>query len=226
MKRRRLAVGVGDVVDAVLVDLQVVGHRRQRAELHAELVLGGGHLVVVLLDLDAHRRHRRRASRSACPAASRSAAPGSSRPWCAMRWPRLPLSYSVSELVGSSMASMLKPVLYGVGREAHVVEDEELGLRAEDRPCRRSRSTSGRPRPSWRSSAGRGCRARRSAARGCRRRSTSVVCAKNGSIDRGRRVGHQRHVGLVDRLPAGDRGAVEHQCRRRRCPRRSGDSRR
>ena len=25
------------------------------------------------------------------------------------------------------------------------------------------------------------------------------------------RVGHQRHVGFVDRLPAGDRGAVEHQ---------------
>src|SRR5207248_1361174 len=28
---------------------------------------------------------------------------------------------------------------------------------------------------------------------------------------RGDRVGHQGHVGLVDRLPAGDRGAVEHQ---------------
>ena len=34
----------------VLVDLHVVGHRRQRAELQAELVLGGGDLVVVLLD--------------------------------------------------------------------------------------------------------------------------------------------------------------------------------
>src|SRR5207237_523754 len=31
-------------------------------------------------------------------------------------------------------------------------------------------------------------------------------------IDRGRhRVGHQAHVRLVDRLPAGDRGAVEHR---------------
>ena len=27
----------------------------------------------------------------------------------------------------------------------------------------------------------------------------------------GRRIRHQRHVGLVDRLPAGDRGAVEHR---------------
>src|SRR5579871_1497374 len=31
-----------------------------------------------------------------------------------MRWPRLPPSYSVSELVGSSDESSLKPVLYGV----------------------------------------------------------------------------------------------------------------
>src|SRR5882757_4734887 len=31
-----------------------------------------------------------------------------------MRWPRLPPSYSVSELVGSSEESSLKPVLYGV----------------------------------------------------------------------------------------------------------------
>src|SRR6202158_104455 len=31
-----------------------------------------------------------------------------------MRWPRLPPSYSVSELIGSSEESSLKPVLYGV----------------------------------------------------------------------------------------------------------------
>jgi hypothetical protein len=37
----------------------VVGQRDHRAELDAELVLGGRHLVVVLLDHDAHLRHHR-----------------------------------------------------------------------------------------------------------------------------------------------------------------------
>jgi len=56
---RRLAIGIGDLVDGVFVDLQMVGHRGQRAELHAEFVLRGGHFVVVLLDVDAHGRHGR-----------------------------------------------------------------------------------------------------------------------------------------------------------------------
>jgi hypothetical protein len=42
----------------VFVDLHLVGHQRQRVELHAEFVLGGGHFVMVLLDLDAHLGHR------------------------------------------------------------------------------------------------------------------------------------------------------------------------
>ena len=36
---RRLAVALRDLVDTVFVDLHVVGHLRQRAELEAELVL-------------------------------------------------------------------------------------------------------------------------------------------------------------------------------------------
>jgi hypothetical protein len=38
----------------------------------------------------------------------------------------------------------------------------------------------------------------------------SVVSAKNGSMQAVAGIRHQAHVGLVDRLPAGDRGAVEH----------------
>src|SRR3712207_8876569 len=49
-RSRGLAVAVRDVVDAVLVDLHVVGHAHQRAELHAQLVLTLRHLVVVLLE--------------------------------------------------------------------------------------------------------------------------------------------------------------------------------
>jgi hypothetical protein len=46
-------------VDHILVDLHVVGQRDHRAELDAELVLGGGDLVVMLLDDHAHLGHHR-----------------------------------------------------------------------------------------------------------------------------------------------------------------------
>src|SRR3546814_2292296 len=43
----------------VLEDLQVVGGGDQGAELNAELVLRGRHLVVMLLDLEPHLLHDR-----------------------------------------------------------------------------------------------------------------------------------------------------------------------
>ena len=52
-----LAVDVGDLMDAIFVDLHLVGHQRQGVELHAEFVLGGSDFVVMLLDLDAHLGH-------------------------------------------------------------------------------------------------------------------------------------------------------------------------
>ena len=39
---RRLAVAVGDVVDAVLIDLHLVGHGQQRAEAVREYLIGAG----------------------------------------------------------------------------------------------------------------------------------------------------------------------------------------
>ena len=54
-ERRRLARGVGDVLDHVLVEHELVGHAQQRVEAHVDLGLAGGaHLVV--LHLDAHAR--------------------------------------------------------------------------------------------------------------------------------------------------------------------------
>ena len=44
-------------MDRVFVDLHVVGHGRQRAELQTEFVLRGGDFVVVLFDHGAHRGH-------------------------------------------------------------------------------------------------------------------------------------------------------------------------
>ena len=46
-----------DLMDAIFVDLHLIGHQRQRVELHAEFVLGGCDFVVMLLDLDAHLGH-------------------------------------------------------------------------------------------------------------------------------------------------------------------------
>ena len=107
-----------------------------------------------------------------------------------------------------SIESTLKPVLYGSalkrtssntknsasGREDRVADahglDHRLGLLA----CR----------------ADRGCRARRWSARECRRRSRAWSRRRTDRSPRSR-VRHQAHVGSVDRLPAGDRGAVEHR---------------
>ena len=53
-ERDRLAVLPGHVLDDVLVQHELVGHREQRVEAHVDLGLAGGaHLVVLHLDLDA-----------------------------------------------------------------------------------------------------------------------------------------------------------------------------
>ena len=113
-------------------------------------------------------------------------------------------------LVGSSVESSREAAIVRLGREAHVVEHEELGLRAEHRPCRRCRSAADRPRPSWRWRAGRAHRARRSSGSSTSQNTISVRLREERIDHRRVAVGHQLHVGLVDRLPAGDRGAVEH----------------
>ena len=56
---RGLAVGVGDHVDDIFVDLHAVGGLDQRAVGQAELVLRGGDLVMVLVHRQAHLDHRR-----------------------------------------------------------------------------------------------------------------------------------------------------------------------
>ena len=97
-----------------------------------------------------------------------------------------------------------------VGLEAHVVEHEELGFRPEeDRVADAHRLDHG---------LGLLGHAARVAVVGLAGgRLQHVADDDHGGfgeerIDRrGDRIGHQAHVGFVDRLPAGDRGAVEHQ---------------
>jgi len=53
----RFAVGVGDVVDHVLVELESVSHHDPGVELQTQLVLGRGHFVVMLFGLHAQLAH-------------------------------------------------------------------------------------------------------------------------------------------------------------------------
>ena len=54
---RGLAVGVGDLVDDVFVDLHRIAALDEWAEMEAQLVLPRRHFVVMLLHLDAHLVH-------------------------------------------------------------------------------------------------------------------------------------------------------------------------
>jgi hypothetical protein len=145
---------------------------------------------------------------SACPARILTAAPGSSRPWCRC---------------GGRDCRLVVGV--GVGREFDGVELEAgvVGIGLERTSSKTKNSASGpkkmvspmphrldhSPRPSWRCRAGRGCRARRSVGSSTSQNSDQRGLGEERIDARGAGPA-SGHVGLVDRLPAGDRGAVEH----------------
>ena len=172
-------------------------------------MLGGGDLVVVLLDDRAHLRHRRqhlaahvlrgilRRNREVAALGADAVA-------------------EVAALVGGVGVGRqldrvdLEPGVVGLGGEAHVVEHEELGLRAEEDGVA----------DAGRLEIGLGLLgdAARVAVVGLAARRIENVAGddhRGGGEERIHarrgRIGHQRHVGFVDRLPAGDRRAVEHQ---------------
>ena len=66
--------------------------------------------------------------------------------------------------------------------EAHGVEDEELGLGAEVGGVGDAGAASGSPRPSWRRSAGRGCRLSPVTGSCTKQLMLSVLCCVNGSM--------------------------------------------
>ena len=172
-------------------------------------MLGGRDFVVVLLDHRAHLRHRR----------EHFAAHVLRRILRRHREVAALGAHAVAEVaalvggigIGGQFDRIdLEAGVVGLGREAHVVEYEELGLGAEEY----------RVADAGRLEIGLGFLG--DAAR------IAVIGLAAGGIEnvavddhrRGReervhagrgRVGHQRHVGLVDRPPTGDRGAVEHE---------------
>ncbi len=49
-----LAIGIGNLMHDILVDLHLVGVADQRVEFHAEFVLCGSNLMMVLFNRDTH----------------------------------------------------------------------------------------------------------------------------------------------------------------------------
>ena len=207
-ERRGLAVGVRGVVDHVLHLLQPVGALHQRREAGADLALAGVRdLVVVDLDLDAHlvereahrgadvlqrvdRRHRKVAALHR----------------------RAVAHVAALELLGGRPGGLgrehLAVAARHVDRPLDRVEDEELGLGAEVGDVAKAAGLQerlGTP----------GERARVALVTLAVGRLDDVAGDVERRLvherveDRGRRVGHQQHVGGLDALPAGDRRAVE-----------------
>ena len=205
---RGLAVLVRDLRHHVFVDLHLVGAGDERVEDMAQLVLRGRHLVVVLLDVQAHLRH----GREHLGAEIRGAVHGRHR-----KIPALDRRTVAGIAVGEGLVRRVRAFL-GLDRVggalhadlvAHIVEHEELGLGTEERlvaDAGRGEILLGLPAD--------------------RARVAAIGLAGAGLVavaeqdDRGLRreriehrrgaVRHEQHVAFVDHLPAGDRGAVEH----------------
>ncbi len=210
---RRLAVGVGHVLDHVLLQLQPVGALHQRAELGADLHLAGaGHFVVMHFDRDAqlleHQAHLGAHVLEAVDRRHREVAALDGGPVAASCRARIPCRCSRPLLRSRSWRS--SPT-----------------CRCSSARCRRRRI-----RAPGRSRRRRRCRCLEVGlgALGQRARVALVGLAVarlehvagqeqrrlfEERIDVGRvRVGHQLHVRGFDALPAGDRRAVEGVARR------------
>jgi hypothetical protein len=128
---RGLAIGVGDHVDDIFVDLHSVGGLGQSAVGEAELVLGGGDLVMMLVHGKAHLDHRRdhlapdvhravdRRDREIAALGARAVAEIADLIFAARIGRQLDV---VDAEIGSIVAVL----------EADVVEHEEFGLRADE----------------------------------------------------------------------------------------------
>jgi hypothetical protein len=205
----RLAIGMRDLMHDVLVDLHAVGGLRQRAEGQAQLVLRGCDLVVMLVAGQAHFEHRR--DHLAADVDRRVDRRDGEIAALGARTVAEVAAFILAAGVGRQLDIVDLEVRLGVVRvELHVVEHEEFGFRADVYGVADARglqirlgALGGRARIAGVEFAGRGFDdvAEHDQHRGGRERI---------GVDRVE-IGLQDHVRLVDRLPALDRGAVEHQ---------------
>ena len=206
-ERRREAVLTGHVLDDVLVEHQLVGHRQQRVEPHVDLGLAGrAHLVVLHLDLHPEALHRQDHLRAQILEVVHRR-DGE----VALLVPRL-----VAE-VGPFVAGRVPRTLHGVDlverrslvlHEADVVEHVELGLGPEV----------GGVGEAGRAQVLLGLLGDVAGVTGVRLAGDRIAheavqderLVPEERIDHGRvRVGHEDHVRLLDLLEPADRRAVE-----------------
>ncbi len=204
-----LAVGVGDVVHAVLQGLHFVGLGDQGVEQHADLVLAGSrHFVVVNFDLQAHlfqcvahggtdfvvvvdRRYREVAALDA-------------------RTVTFVAAFEITVGVpGSLLGEDLEHRAGDVRLELHFVEYEEFRLRTDEHLVADAGGLE-----VFLGAAGDGARVAIVALHGARL--DDVADQDQGRLfgerieHGGGVIGHQDHVGGFDAFPAGDGGAIEH----------------
>ena len=136
-ERDGLARGARDVLHHVLVEHQLVGHRRQRVEAHVDLGLArGADLVVLHLDRDADLLERQQHLRAEVLVLVHRRRPGSTPPCTADLVPEV--RGAVELAVAAGVPRALDRVEEVVARvlvlvEARGVEDVELGLGPEVR---------------------------------------------------------------------------------------------
>ena len=196
-------------MDDVFVLLDIVSLFDQAAKDHAKFVLGGGHFVVVLVHPNAHTLHGRQHFRPQVLRAINRV----HREIAALVGRTVGQVAAFKRCIGiPSRIFRIDLIRHFVGGNliAHVVEDEEFSFGAEIGSVANARGFQI------------GFRLQRDLARAT---IISLVCVgldhvamhaecflgiEGVHVDRCR-IGHQFHVGLVNRLPSGNRGPVEHK---------------
>ncbi len=205
---RGLAIGMGHIVDHILVDLHVVGRADQRVELDAEFGLGGGHLMMVLLDRHVHLVH----DGQHLGAHVDLAVHRRNREIAALHRDAVAVIAFREFLAGDIGAFLgIQLVHHRIHLHfvANVVEHEEFGFRAEIGGV----AEAGGGEMLLGALGDRaGIAVIELASRGLDHVTEDDQLGLGGERveNGGRQVRLQDHVGLVDALPAGDRRTVEH----------------
>jgi len=200
---------MGDILDAVFINLHLVGHGGQRAELGAELVLGLRDLVVMLLDRQAHLAHggEHLGAQIALAIHGRHGeVPALHAGAVAHIAFRIVLHVGARpldriELIGAEIAARA---------EFHAVEDEEFRLGADKGGIA---DTGGFQIILGLLGGGAGVSRIALAGGGFDdvAEQDEARLGREGVQHRRLQIRLEDHVGFVDRLPAGDGGAVEHE---------------
>ena len=205
----RFAVFARHVAHHVLVDHHVVGRADQLGKLHAQFVLGGGDFVVLLLDRHPQGGH----GQQHFAAHVLEGVVGGNREIAFLQLDfvgQVAAFFEAGRVPGGLNRIDAVEAAAGAGVVANVVKDEELGLRAKEG---RIGQAGGIEVIEGFLGQGPGAAAVGLAAAGLLDRADQAegFVAVKGVDPGGVRVRHHRHIRLVDRLPAADRGAVKGQ---------------